>query len=88
MRDRRRLKAVVHLDLCEQVRSRLTKRIRETVVDNDTLSFTAKNVKIITQNGKVTLRGPVRNQHERREIEQVAVKVAGEGQVENELEIR
>ncbi len=66
----------------------ITKRIRETVVDNDSLSFTAKNVKIITVDGRVTLRGPVKNEQERRAIEQAAVAVAGRGQVSNEIEIR
>jgi hyperosmotically inducible periplasmic protein len=66
----------------------ITQRIRETVVDDDNLSFTAKNVKIITLEGRVTLRGPVRNDRERRVIEKAAVAVAGQGQVANELEIR
>jgi hyperosmotically inducible protein len=66
----------------------ITQRIRETVIDDDSLSFTAKNVKIITTGGRVTLRGPVRNEQERRAIEQAAVAVAGAGQVANELEIR
>jgi hyperosmotically inducible protein len=66
----------------------ITQRIRETVIDNDQLSFTAKNVKIITVDGRVTLRGPVRNENERRAIEKAAVTVAGAGQVANGLEIR
>jgi hyperosmotically inducible protein len=66
----------------------ITKRIRESVLDNDQLSFTAKNVKIITVDGRVTLRGPVRNQAERREIEKAALAIAGDGQVSNHIEVR
>jgi osmotically-inducible protein OsmY len=65
----------------------ITRRIRETVVDDDSLSFTAKNVKIITVAGKVTLRGPVNSQAERAAIEKKALAVAGAGQVVNELEV-
>jgi hyperosmotically inducible protein len=66
----------------------ITRRIRETVVEDDSLSFTAKNVKIITVDGRVTLRGPVRSEAERATIEKKAVAVAGAGQVENQLEIK
>lgn len=66
----------------------ITKRIRESVLDNEQLSFTAKNVKIITVDGRVTLRGPVRNQAERREIEKAALAIAGDGQVSNQIEVR
>ena len=66
----------------------ITRRIRETVVDDSSLSFTARNVKIITVDGKVTLRGPVANQTERKSIEKKALAVAGDGQVVNELEIK
>ena len=66
----------------------ITQRIRETVVDDDSLSFSAKNVKIITVDGRVTLRGPVKNDAERAAIEKAAVAVAGKGQVENQLEVR
>jgi osmotically-inducible protein OsmY len=66
----------------------ITKRIRETVVDDDSLSFTAKNVKIITVDGHVTLRGPVKNEQERRAVEKAAVAVAGKAQVVNEIEVR
>jgi hyperosmotically inducible protein len=66
----------------------ITRRIRETVVEDDSLSFTAKNVKIITVDGRVTLRGPVRSQEERAAIEKMALSVAGAGQVVNQLEIK
>jgi osmotically-inducible protein OsmY len=51
------------------------------------LSFTAKNVKIITINGKVTLRGPVKTEAERTAIEAAARGVAGGEQVDSQLEV-
>lgn len=65
----------------------ITRRIRKRVVGEDSLSFTAKNVKIITRDGKVTLRGPVRNQAERQTIERLAREVAGPSHVVNDLEV-
>jgi hypothetical protein len=67
---------------------KLTQQIRQAVMKDDTLSFTAKNVKIITVNGKVTLRGPVKTAQERTAIEAAARKIAGVTQVENLLEIK
>ncbi|MFN0051994.1 MAG: BON domain-containing protein [Planctomycetales bacterium] len=64
-----------------------TSNIRKRVVDTK-LSIHAHNVKIITQDGKVTLRGPVNSEDEKRQIEEIAVAVAGAGQVDNQLEIR
>jgi hyperosmotically inducible periplasmic protein len=66
----------------------ITQKIRQSVMADGSLSFTAKNVKIITQNGKVTLRGPVNTQEERSAIEAAARKVAGSGQVDNQLEVK
>jgi hyperosmotically inducible protein len=51
------------------------------------LSFSSKNVKIITINGKVTLRGPVKSAEERAAIERAATQVAGAGRIDNQLEI-
>jgi len=66
----------------------ITQKIRQAVMADGSLSFTAKNVKIITQNGKVTLRGPVNSQEERNAIEAAARKIAGSGQVDNQLEVK
>ena len=63
-----------------------TQQIRQAVVDDKTLSFTAKNVKIITKDGKVTLRGPVKNSAEKATIDSIARKVAG-AQVDDQLEV-
>lgn len=65
----------------------LTARIRKSVVSDDQLSFRAKNVKIITRDGRVTLRGPVKSEQERASIERIAREIAGSTRVTNELEI-
>ncbi|SPE50561.1 Transport-associated protein [Verrucomicrobia bacterium] len=49
----------------------ITRRIRRAITANDQLSTTAENIKIITVNGKVTLRGPVQNQQEKSLIESI-----------------
>jgi len=48
---------------------------------------TAQNVKIITLDGVVTLRGPVKSQEEKQRIASAAEKVAGRGKVQDYLEI-
>jgi hyperosmotically inducible periplasmic protein len=65
----------------------LTANIRKRVVDTK-LSVNAQNVKIITQDGKVTLRGPVRSAEEKQQIDQIAGFVAGIGNVDSQLEIQ
>jgi osmotically-inducible protein OsmY len=65
----------------------LTQRIRHAVVADEALSTTAKNVKIITINGMVTLRGPVKNSQEKGTIEAKARQIAGADKVDSQLEI-
>ncbi len=65
----------------------ITQQIRKAVMADGSLSFTAKNVKIITVKGKVTLRGPVNSDAERSAIEAAARKVAG-AQVDNQIEVK
>jgi hyperosmotically inducible protein len=65
----------------------LTQRIRQAVVEDDSLSTNAKNIKIITLNGKVTLRGPVNSEQEKAAIAAKAQQIGGAGKVENQLEI-
>lgn len=65
----------------------ITQKIRKALHDDNSLSMYAHNVKIITQDGKVTLRGPVRSDEEKASIEAKAVAVAGAGNVTNQLEV-
>ncbi|MBX9654143.1 BON domain-containing protein [bacterium] len=64
-----------------------TASIRKEVVARSNFSTNAHNVKIITQNGKVTLRGPVDSEEERNEIGRIASDVAGKDNVDNQLEV-
>ena len=64
-----------------------TQKIRKAIHEDKSLSTYAHNIKIISQDGKVTLRGPVRSDAEKANIEAKAVGVAGQGNVTNELEI-
>jgi len=66
----------------------LTQRIRKQIVGDDALSFTAKNVKIITHDGRVTLRGPVNNSAEKETIGKLALEAAGAGHVDNQIEVK
>lgn len=66
---------------------RITQQVRQGIVGHDTLSTTAENVKIITVDGVVTLRGPVESAQERSTIASVAQGVAGVKRVDNHLEI-
>jgi len=66
----------------------LTQRIRQKVMADDTLSFTAKNVKIISEDGHVTLRGPVNTEAEKATIGDTAIDAAGAGHVTNQLEVK
>ena len=64
----------------------ITADIRKQVVDTK-MSVNAQNVKIITQDGKVTLRGPVKSAEEKKKIEDIAQSVVGADKVDSQLEI-
>src|SRR5581483_7368380 len=66
----------------------IMQKIRKAVVADKSLSTYAHNVKIISENGKVTLKGPVRNDAERENIVSKAVKIAGEDNVNDELSVK
>ncbi len=65
----------------------LTRQIRRMIVKDKSLSTDAHNVKIITQNGSVTLKGPVKSDAEKQAIEAKATQIAGPGKVNNELQV-
>jgi hyperosmotically inducible periplasmic protein len=66
----------------------LTAKIRRSIVGDKSLSSSAHNVKIIAQNGQVTLKGPVRSEAEKNAIEQQASSIAGQPNVKNELDVQ
>jgi hyperosmotically inducible protein len=65
----------------------LTQKIRRSLMRDKALSTYAHNVKIVSQGGQVTLKGPVRSTKEKREVEAKAVEVAGAGHVVNEISV-
>ncbi len=65
----------------------ITQEVRKAVVGDKALSTNAHNVKIITKNGVVTLRGPVKSPEEKGTIAAKAKQVAGVKNVDNQLEI-
>lgn len=67
---------------------KITARLRKALIRYKTLSVNAQNVKIITRNGMVTLRGPVESEAERTELKKLALHTPGVKQVDNQLEIK
>jgi hyperosmotically inducible periplasmic protein len=65
----------------------IVQQIRQSVVKDKSLSTYAHNVKIISQNGMVTLKGPVRSDDEKRAIETKAADIAGSDKVTSELQV-
>ncbi len=67
---------------------KLLAAIRRAVVGDKTLSKSAHNVKIVTKDGVVTLRGPVTSEDEKGRVEKLAQQVAGVASVENQLDVK
>jgi osmotically-inducible protein OsmY len=66
----------------------ITQAIRRGLMKDDGLSSDAKNIKVITANGQVTLRGPVNNAEEKTKVEQIAKSAAGGAQIVDQLDIK
>jgi osmotically-inducible protein OsmY len=64
-----------------------TKHIRQAIVAQKSLSTDAHNVKVITLNGHVTLRGPVKSSEEKRIIGELAAQQVTPANVANQLEV-
>ena len=67
---------------------KITAAIRRAIIADDSLTMTATNVKIITAEGIVTLRGPVKTDEEKMKIAQIAQKEAGSMKIDNQLEVK
>jgi osmotically-inducible protein OsmY len=65
----------------------LTKNVRHAITEDKSLSTYAHNVKVISENGHVTLKGPVKSEEEKQAIGSKAAEVAGQGNVVNELTV-
>jgi len=66
----------------------LTRMIRREITRDSNMSTYAKNVKIVTKDHKITLRGPVNTQEEKTAIETIAKKHAGDYPVDNQIEVK
>src|SRR5205809_7729260 len=67
---------------------KITQAIRQALMKDDGLSTTAKNIKVITANGQVTLRGPVKTAQEKEKIDQIAKSAAGGAGIADQLEVK
>jgi hyperosmotically inducible protein len=65
-----------------------TQAIRQALMKDGELSTTAKNIKVITANGHVTLRVPVKTAQEKAKIDQLAKSAAGGAQIDNQLDVK
>jgi hyperosmotically inducible protein len=67
---------------------KITQAIRQAIMKDSALSATAKNIKIITTNGQVTLRGPVKTAQEKAKVDQLARSAAGGAQINDQLDVK
>ncbi len=67
---------------------RITQAIRRALMKDRELSTTAKNIKVVTANGQVTLRGPVKTVQEKAKVDQIARLAAGGAQIDDQLEVK
>ena len=67
---------------------KITQDIRRALMKDSELSTTAKNIKIITDNGQVTLRGPVKTAQEKEKIDQIARSAAGGAKIDDQLDVK
>jgi osmotically-inducible protein OsmY len=64
------------------------RKIRRAILNDKSLSTYAHNIKIISQHGKVTLKGPVHTEDEKKSIEAKATEIAGDGNVTNQIIVK
>ncbi|MBC7419695.1 MAG: BON domain-containing protein [Bdellovibrio sp.] len=65
----------------------ITRKIRREITKDNRMSFYAKNIKVITMNGQVTLKGPVRSAEEAKVIMSKAQSIAGVSSVLNQMDV-
>ena len=86
-RDRDKSSATADQQKMNPADREITQKIRSAITADKSLSTYAHNVKIITRDGKVTLKGPVRSDDEKSSIMSKATSVAGEGNVTDHMEV-
>ena len=67
---------------------KITQAVRRALMKDRELSTTAKNIKVITANDHVTLRGPLKTAQEKAKIDQLAKSAAGGSQIDNQLDVK
>jgi hyperosmotically inducible periplasmic protein len=67
---------------------KITQAIRQALMKDSELSATANNIKIITNNGHVTLRGPVKTAQEKAKIDHLARSAAGGAKIDDQLDVK
>ena len=65
----------------------LAQKIRRSLMQDKALSSYAHNVKVVVQDGHVTLKGPVRSDEEKRTVEAKAIEVAGASHITNQMSV-
>ncbi|HEX4652943.1 MAG TPA: BON domain-containing protein [Candidatus Udaeobacter sp.] len=66
---------------------KITQAVRQALMKDSELSTTAKNIKVVTANGQVTLRGPVKNAQEKAKVAQLASSAAGGARIDNQVDV-
>jgi hyperosmotically inducible periplasmic protein len=65
----------------------LTQKIRKAIHHDKSLSWNGRNIRIFAQDGKVMLRGSVRSEEEKNNLESKAMAASGDENVTNQLEV-
>jgi hyperosmotically inducible protein len=87
-RDRNHNEATAEQQKMNPADRQTTKQIRQAIEKDKSISTYGHNVKVITQNGMVTLKGPVRSEEEKKSIEAKAGEIAGADKITSELEVK
>ena len=87
-RDRNKAEPTADQQKENQSDRELTQQIRQAIVQDKSLSTYAHNVKIISEDGMVTLKGPVRSDEEKTAVEAKAAEIAGADKVTSQLEVK
>ena len=87
-RDKNRAQPTADQQKENQPDREIARQIRRSIVQDKSLSTYAHNVKIIAQNGMVTLKGPVRSDEEKTAVEAKAAEIAGKDMVTSQLEVK
>ncbi len=66
----------------------LAQQIRRALVKDKSLSTNAHNIKVIAQDGAVTLKGPVDSETEKQAVEGKAAQIAGSDKVTSDIQVR